>query len=401
MTDITPVLASSERWAPIAKLTDRFFNLKVWKNTVLHVNSVEGALLPFLAEMFGLTDTVAWQSAQSEKERRAIIKAAHARHRMRGTPAGLIREAAEAGGQVRRIIAPPNKTFLSAAATPAERNAWLALHPELRLYSRRVPGEKEVAHCTGEFLGGGCYPAKGNALLRSRLRVTLVKEGVETELESPDWQIANAQRQVTTEILIPAKRGFASFLGGPVNFTAATDASLRRIVLSDVALYNESTARLGLRTLQPEFRPMDADGEMVAEVRPAPSKATFLGGFMRHSIRTNAELALYRRIKLFDPNAPVTRARAASHLGYSRLTMPPHCALVEVAFYGKRNPFIGRYLGRPIASGDRAPLQKLLGNMRLAARASDSITIDTRIFRPVRAGHILAGSAMAGGVTNL
>ncbi len=401
MTDITPVLASSERWAPIAKLTDRFFNLHTWKNTVWHVNSAESAMLPFLAEMLGITDTAAWQSAQSEKERKAIIKAAHARHRMRGTSAGLIREAAEAGGQVRRIIAPPNKTFLSAAATPTERNAWLALHPELRLYPRRVAGQKEVAHCTGDFLGGNCYPAKGSALLRSRLRVTLVKNGVETELESPDWQIANVQKQVTTEIVIPSKRGFASFLGGPVSFTAATDASLRRITLRDVALYNQPSASLGLRTLQPGLRPIDADSEMIAEVRPAPSKATFLGGFMRHSVRTNAELAQYRRIKLFDPNAPVTRARAASHLGYSRLTMPPHCALVEVAFFGKRNPLMGRYLGRPIAAGDRAPLQKLLANMRLAARASDSIAIDTRIFRPVRAGHTLAGSAMAGGVTNL
>jgi len=400
LTDITPVLEKSSRWLPVAKLTDRFFNLPSWKATVWHVDSTESAILPYLAEMLGITETAAWQSAQSDQERKALIQSAHTRFRTRGTPAGLIREAAEAGGQVRRIIAPPNKTFLSAAASVAERNAWLNLHPELRIYTRRLPGTKQVAMLGSEFLGGKCYPARSEALVRSRLRVTLVKNGLQTELESPDWQIASAEKQAITEVIIPSKAGHASFLGRPLRFVAATDASNRRIVLQDVALYQERTSTLGIRTLKPALEPIHADGEMVSEIRPANPGASYLGKFPRCLVNLEAVLAQYRRIKLFDPSAPVTRAKAASHLGYSRLTMPPHCAQVEVAFFGKRSPRIGRFMGQPVAAGDRAPLQRLLANMRLAARASDSIAIDTKTFRPVRSGHILAGSVLAGGVTN-
>ncbi len=400
MTDIPPVLAKSTRFAPIAKLTGRFFNLPTWKATVWHVDSVEAAMFPFLAEMLGITETDGWQKAQTEQERRAIIKGAYARSRTRGTATGLRQAAAESGGQVRRIIAPPNKLYLSAAASTAERNAWLSKHPELRLYPRRVPGHKEVAMLGSEFLNGNCYPAKSTALVRSRLRATLVKDGIETEVESPSWQIATKSNQAITEVVIPGKRGYASFTGSPLRFIAATDSSNRRIVLQNVALYQEQTATLGLRTLASSLTPMDVDGEMVSVIRQGSPAATFLGRFPRHTASLDAALSQYRRIRLFDPMVPVVRSRAAAYLGYSRLTMPPHCAQVEVAIFGKRKPTIARFCGQPIAKSSREQLNKLLANMRLASRASDSITIDTRIFRPVRAGHIMAGNTMAGGFSN-
>lgn len=400
MTDFPPVIAASSRFAPLAALTDRFFDIPTWKATVWHIPSVDESFLPYFAEALGISETEAWQRAQTGKARRALIQGAFVRQQQRGTATGLKREVKEAGGRVVRIVAPPNKTYLSAAASPAERNAWLALHPELRIYLRRSPGEKEGAFTSGSFLGSGCFPALSTALVRSRLRVTLVKNGIETELESPDWRMASLEKDVTTSVVIPSTMGRASFLGQPVPWVAATNASLRRVVFSNLGTYHEPTAKLGLKTVQFGQKFIEADAVSVAEVREAPEQATFLGKFPRFSARLKAELALYKRLHIFDPNAPLTRSRAASHLGYSRLTMPPHCAQIDVAFYGQRNPIYGRFLGVSVVAGDRQPLERLLANMRQASRLSDSITVNTTIFRPVRAGHVLAGSALAGGVSN-
>lgn len=397
-SDMPPVISKSQRWRPIAELTGRFFDLPISRVLAQHTPTAEPVLLEHLASELDLLETEAWKRAQTDAERRYLIDHAHERKRTVGTDAGMIQAVTEAGGELRKIWAQPNKLFLSAAASPAERNAWLSQHPELRLYPRRVPGLKEGAFTTGEFLGV-CFPSVSTALTRSRLRATLVKQGIETELETTSWQLASAEKEVVTEVVIPSKRGFASFLGQPMSFAASTDASLRRIVLRDIALYTESTAQLGLRTITPGLKPLDADGEMIAEVRPAPASASFLGRCPRFLVRLDAELAQYRRIRLFDPNVPAARTRAASHLGYSRLTIPPRCAEMQIAFFGRKHPKL-RFLGQPCASaGDREPLARLLANMRLAKRFSDSILVDTRIFRPVRAGYVVAGTVLAGGVT--
>lgn len=400
MSDIIPAIEKYPRLLVLALLANRLLDLPAWKATIWHVDSVDSSFLDAMAEEWAITDTAAWQSANTDAERRALIQGAEQRHRERGTLAGMRRAVEEAGGRIRSIIAPPNKFFLSSTATVAERNAWLARHPEIRLYPRRVRGQREVAMLGSTYLGSGCHAARSTALARSRLRATLLKDGVETELETPSWEIATVNNDAVTEIIIPSRRGHASFLGTPIRYTAATDASNRRIVLKSVTPYTEKTAKLGLRSVQPQLEPIDTDGQMIYQRRSAPAKASFNGRFARFSVRLNAEQAIYRRIKLFDPTVPAVRARAASHLGHGRLGMPPHTAHIEVAFYGQRNLKWGRYCGQPVVKSDQAPLQKLLDNMRLAKRKSDKILVSTKTFRPVKMGRVQFGTQKMGGVTN-
>lgn len=396
-SDFSPVIATSERFFHLASLTDSWFDLPTWKATIWHIDQADPAFFPYLAEMLQVDQTEAWQQADSDETRKAVLEAAHERQRTRGTTAGLVAAAAEAGGEVRRIWAPPTKFFLSGNADIAERNQWLARQPEMRLYPRRIPGTQEGS-VSGDCIGR-LYPRTTSALVRSRLRATLVRDGIETELETADWQLASEEKQAVNLVVIPSKRGRASFLGQPMPFVAGTDASLRRIELKNVVNYTETTARLSLRTITPGLEPLDADGELVAEVRPAPPGVSFLGRPPRHTAALQSELAMYRRIRLHDPSVPAVRARAASHLGFSRLGMPPHCAEVQIAFFGKRSRVIGRYCGRPVAASDQAPRQKLLANLRLAVRESDQIRVSNQVFHPVKAGQVKAGQVKAGGFT--
>lgn len=409
MTKDTPrVIAASKRWAPVAALTDRYFNIPVWKALVQHIPTTEPEMLEYLAAEMELLETAAWQAATTDKQRRYLIEQAHTRHRTRGTNAGLRREAAEAGGEVRRIIAPPNKFFASAAPTPAERNAWLANMPEIRIYSRREPGQAgAVAFARRMFPGYRCFSVRSDALERSRLKVTLVQNGVETPLETWDVELASRQRLAVNRIVIPGKAGSRAFIGRMFagrSWPMLSDASTRQIILEDVAYYSEPTATRHLRTVQPGLTPIDADGEIIAERHPASPGASFarrmFPGAGYFVLPSRAYRHNYRRIKLHDPSAPVTRARAASHVGVTRLGMPPHHAHIEVALFGKRNPAFGRFAGQPVVTGDRQPLQRLLANLRLTKRESDVLTLSTKIFKPLQAGwHLLAGEHIAGQTT--
>lgn len=398
--DFPGVIKNSERFYPLAKLTDRFFNLPTWLANISDIGNVDPSFYPYLADELDIAETEAWQSSRSDKERVHLLETAYERMSQRGTGAGLKREAAEAGGEVRRIIAPPNKLFASPALTIAEKNAWLSQHPELRIYPQRLPGISHVAMCGSAFPGYKCFAGPGTALERSRLRAVLVKDGQMIELETADWQLANAQKQVVNEFTIPGNAGYASFVGRPGRFIAATDISNRRITLSNVAYYNESHATLNLRTITTGFKPLEADGVMVSEIRPAPNGVSYCGGFGRFSSRSEAANHHYWRIRLFDPSVPAAQKRGASFLGYSRLTLPPHTAIVDVAFFSHRNPNWGRFPGYPIVASDKAPLERLLNNMRLAARKTDQISVNTKIFRPATAGLHYAGELYAGEFTS-
>ncbi len=397
--DVSPVLASSERFRPFALLLERFNRLPVWLATIQNLDQTESSFLEYLAGDADIAETVAWHRANNKREQVALIEAAYTRHRMRGTDAGLSQAAIDAGGTVRRIIAPPSKFFPSASMTPAQRNAWLSQHPELRLYPRRVPGQQQVFHANG-IPGGKFIPAPSTAMLRSRLRVTLVQNGVETELETADWQLANVATQVVNEIMVPGQRGYAYFGCGIPRFAFPTDAAQRRYMFRDIAMYEETTATLGMKTATPSLTPIDTDGEMVAEVRTAPTKAYFGCGIPRFAVPLNAELAMYRRIKLFDPTVPAVRVRASCHLGYSRFGMPAHTAEVQVALFGKRHfKAQGRFAGLFYVPSNPVPLQRLTASMAASKRASDKILLDTKVHRSVKAGRFKAGSVVAGSVT--
>lgn len=405
MKSMPPVLAKSKRWAPVANLVGKLFDLPVWKVLVQYTPFAEFETLEYLASELDLLDTEAWKRAQSDEQRRYLIEQAHERHRTRGTNAALYREAAEAGGKIVRIIAPPNKFFLSSSYSVAERNAWLSQMPEIRLYPRRARGQKQAMHLGSAFIGG-CL-TRSDALVRSRLRVIMVKDGIETELESPDWEIASVQKEATTTIIIPGQSGRNMFVGRCIGsrFPGRTDSSQRRLLLNEVSLYTEQTAKLGLRTAQPMgLTPIHTDGEMIAEVHAKSPKSTFIGkgSFPRHTSPSRAYLYHYRRIKLHDPTAPVSRARASSHIGTTRLGMPPHHAHIDIEFEGQRRPRPGFFVGRPLVAHDHTPLQRLLASLRLAKRESDVLTISTKIHRPLLAGsHIIAGpDLIAGGLTS-
>lgn len=72
-------------------LIDRLGSLDLSAVIIYLIDRVSSAALPHLAEQFHVTGHEGWMQATTELERRALIKTAIAKHRIKGTP-GAIRQ---------------------------------------------------------------------------------------------------------------------------------------------------------------------------------------------------------------------------------------------------------------------------------------------------------------------
>lgn len=91
------VVATDARQSALADLSARLESLPVDKALTHLVDAVDARLLPHLAEQFHVTGLEGWQLAQTEAQRRALLRRAIALHRHKGTP-WAIREALKAVG---------------------------------------------------------------------------------------------------------------------------------------------------------------------------------------------------------------------------------------------------------------------------------------------------------------
>lgn len=137
-----------------------------------------------------------WRDDWPEGFKRVMIDQSITHHRQKGTLASLRRAARMGGAEIIDTVLPSRKAFAGVSMTEAEREAFLARYPELRVYRHRDRGKRSGAMPTGGtlsvkakmFLGGGpahgtAFPAMSKALQRSLPRVFRVaQDGTETEL---------------------------------------------------------------------------------------------------------------------------------------------------------------------------------------------------------------------------
>lgn len=90
-----------------------------------------------------------WDDSWPEVKKRHVVATALMRAQRKGTPFSVCEYVDIAGGRVTKITVPPSKMFLMPKLTDEERQRWLDLMPQLRVYPYRDRG---TAH-------GGAYTA--------------------------------------------------------------------------------------------------------------------------------------------------------------------------------------------------------------------------------------------------
>ena len=98
--------------------------------------TIPAELLPWLAWAMGVD---AWDVAWDEAKKRAVVGSALPDHRVDGTLAGVRRVTGLYGGTVTNVVRPPCQLYYGAAQTQAEKDAALAVYPQLILRSDNDP----------------------------------------------------------------------------------------------------------------------------------------------------------------------------------------------------------------------------------------------------------------------
>ena len=354
---------------------------------------------PILSWLSWAFDVPIWPDG--EQARRNITADAWKLHRKRGTLGGMRAIAKYAGSEVVRAITPPAKLFLSPSLTREERNAFVARHPQLRIYRYRTIGQR-IGLFFGDHFGAGHY-AQNDAALRAAPRAFLYRDGVETELtiieRVTETQSRTAQTTTITEVGIPGQAGFLSFAGGHPRFFGVTDAPRRVYRMTIGTPYMDSTETLHKSTLSPGLDPINVNPDSVAE--PGVARGLYFGGHIAgHFVESDARDRLYQRIYLFDPAIEAPRRIAFSHFGHGVFGMPPHHAEIAVRIPGRRHPrAVSQFATGFFVERDRSRYDATLAALRNMSRLSDRITIDTAIMRPITVSdtltagdNILAGS---------
>lgn len=338
-TLIQPSLAQDPNVVSLAALAERITYLDVSSVITHDIDRVPATVLPHLADQFHMRHTVAWRRAQTDAERRGLVKAAIARHRIKGTLAGFRLAAEDAGGRLVGAVVPPAKTYVGAAMTLAERNAFVVRYPQLRIYPQRLTGHKVGALLANLHLGAAVHPVQTDAVLRLAPRAYLFRNGVETPLDVIERveQISTRQATTITEVRAAGTAGIQAFCGRHCRWPAKSDAARRMYRLVLDSTYQEHSESLRRETVSPGLSPINIRYDWIAGngLATGVHAGQFISG---HLLRSTARERIYKRTWLFDPDIAIAGHGGMSFCNATRLSMPAFHAELAVALRGKANP---------------------------------------------------------------
>lgn len=87
MKNLLPISIRDEHYETLAELLEEFFTLEIWQPLVpMLIDTVPVEGLTHLAEFFSVLGADGWEYAETEAEKRALLKQAVELHRHKGTP---------------------------------------------------------------------------------------------------------------------------------------------------------------------------------------------------------------------------------------------------------------------------------------------------------------------------
>lgn len=343
-----------------------------------------------------------WDDGWPVEKKRRVIRDWFRLHQIKGTKAGIKRAVALTDNAVVQDVTFPSRSFASATVTKAQRDAWLAKMPEIRIYfvSQRAPRGPD-AFMRADPHSGGRSSYVGYAFTRFEAaeaiygRRSLLRraDGSEQPLRHATIREVDAppNRPVIDQVRIPGEARPALFAGGYARRGFLHPGRVEPQTAT-VRVHRESERRKELHwdTLKLGFEPIDLEYRVESERHPAgPAAFTRKFARTRFLMRDRGEELIYQALYLHDPSVDTPWVRAHSFVGHARTPKPAYHSemLVEArSRAGRRSFFLGRgYIGRQFTARDDLTKYRfalLAGRMFKAAR--DKLQFDTKTTRAVR-----------------
>jgi hypothetical protein len=345
-----------------------------------------------------------WEPEWSEEKHRSLAARALPMHARKGTQASIAEHIRIMGAEPRRFIVPPAKTYLMEGFTEEERQAFLARFPQLRIYPFVARGTYRFAHFTSAafgrakaFLDASCVKDVGawSRFIRTAKLWDRSEETALTIRAVTSEGFARFHAAAFDEVILGAKPTRALHLDAPPKGRAFLmddfGVAQRLIRIPRDASYSYRLGRETYTTTYPDAGLIDVRPQHVAEQHQGQptalyaTKRQFILG--KQLPLTVSWRYIFERWHIHDPDrVPDVRIRS-THLGYTRLGMPPYHAEVRTRIKGRlaprtAGPFVNGYL----MTGNRKPIADVREAVRVSKSLRDRILLDTRTWRFPRAG---------------
>ena len=402
---------------------------QLWRPDIIRAD-----MLPFLAWAYS---TDIWFDDWSIERKRAVTDRSIWLHRHKGSETGIAAHIDLVGGKLLRAIVPPAKTFVMPHLTPAEREAFLSLFAQLRVYPYVARGFYRFANFTSKsygrrkaFLAGANDPGVNyvkdvGAWQRWLRTATLWDHGVETTLTIRaivEEKVGRFYAAAYDEIILPAKPSSAIFPNGAFNaerklagkaylqdglYVAERLIRISRDASYDFRLgrelYTTTVPGVDLIDVRPRSIAQRHDGQPFALYNGGlPGKKQFLacakGARQKYLPPSIAWRFLYEQLHIHDPERVIPERKRSVHLDYTRLGMPPYNAELTVGITGKAYPQEAwRFVRGHLHVGNTETIDRARYATRVSMSVRDKILIQTKTWRPPRPGdRIKVGDAKIG-----
>lgn len=345
-----------------------------------------------------------WEKEWPQEKHRVLAARSLPMHARKGTQGSIAEHIRIMGADPRRFIVPPAKTYLMEGFTDEERQAFLDRFPQLRVYPFVARGAYRFAHFTSAafgrakaFLDASCIEDVG-AWSRFIRTAKLWDRGEETTLTiravTPEG-VGRFHAAEFDEVVLGPKPTAALHCDAPPRARAFLvddfGVAQRLIRIPRDASYSWRLGRETYTTAYPNAELIDVRPQAVAEEHEGQSGALYatrrqfiLG---KHLPPTISWRYIYERWHIHDPDrVPDVRLRS-THIGFTRLGMPPYHAEVRTRIKGSQAPrTAGSFVNGYLMTGNRKPISDVREAVRVSKSLRDRILLDTKTFRFPRAG---------------
>lgn len=362
--------------------------------------------LPYLA--WALSVDI-WDTTWPEAKKRAVVASAFSDHKIKGTLGGIEKYLGYRDTAIDKAIVPPERCYGIIGLTDAQRAAYIASLPQIRIYPflvlRDTPPKRAFMTGPAGFrtfyradpgVGSDNAPpafmqvSEGRNLYGRRATIQ-TPDGVEADVTLNDvtFNGQNTAEQVLVQFG-ESKRLFMNhgFFGKGFMQKSRAGSNIATVSLSQDA--PSQFAALSGATVQ-DVRP-----QRVFQLRAAPKGRfflgrDFLGASAPHMLQTDAPRQIYDQFALIDGENTPKLNKGRSFMGYARFGIAPYTAELRIEVPMNRPRWRlgvgrGQFLTGFMKQTDLTPLDNALTAIGQSRALSDTILVDTEIYRTVQLG---------------
>lgn len=362
--------------------------------------------LPYLA--WALSVDV-WDADWPEARKRLVCASALKDHRLKGTLGAVERYLGYHDITITNAILPPSRVFAVRAMTDADREAWIARLPQIRIYPfvtlRETPPRRgfmtgPAGHRTffrrdkgtGASTGPASFMQISEGPKLYGRRATFQANGL-PEVQATVEEFSDLGQAPAEQVMIDfagSKRDFYghTFMGSShMRSTRARENVVRVRVDDNAPAQFIANSGLGLQSVRPV---------RVNQVRQAPEARFFIGRDFMGSGRTFMKQTygprlVYDRFALLDPTIEPTLKHGRSFMGHARFGLQPFTAELRLELPMTRPRWrmgVGRgsFLSGFMKKADLSSLERARQAITTAQGLTDTVLVDPENYREVRLG---------------